>query len=84
MRVGFFEKRGGSTKGYVSLDQLICFFAYFVLFGSRKKKVVDFYLPNSRFHQLLIVHFQEQAQDLTLIRRQLLYWLENLQISCRY
>ena len=34
-------------KGYVSLDRLICFFAYFVLFGSRKKKVVDFYLPNS-------------------------------------
>ena len=51
-----------STKGYVSLDRLICFFAYFVLFGSRKKKVVDFYLPNSRFHWL----FQEPAQDLTL------------------
>ena len=50
------------TKGYVSLDRLICFFAYFVLFGSWKKKVVDFYLPNSRFHWL----FQEPAQDLTL------------------
>ena len=51
-----------SIKGYVSLDRLICFFAYFVLFGSWKKKVVDFYLPNSRFHWL----FQEPAQDLTL------------------
>ena len=56
------EKNYKFSKGYVSLDRLICFFAYFVLFGSRKKKVVDFYLPNSRFHWL----FQEPAQDLTL------------------
>ena len=54
--------RKNCSKGYVSLDRLICFFAYFVLFGSWKKKVVDFYLPNSRFHWL----FQEPAQDLTL------------------
>ena len=57
----YFQKKK-TSKGYVSLDRLICFFAYFVLFGSWKKKVVDFYLPNSRFHWL----FQEPAQDLTL------------------
>ena len=32
-------------------------------FDQSKIVGVDFYLPNSRFHQLLIVHFQEQAQD---------------------
>ena len=35
-------------------------------FDQSKRVVVYFYLPNSRFHWLLIVLFQEPVQDLTL------------------
>ena len=41
-------------------------FVFTASFVQSKRVVVDFYLPNSRFQWLLLLLFQEPAQDLTL------------------
>ena len=66
--------RNGNSKSLLKNIQVcilvFCFCVVYVQFWSKQKSghwtKVYFHLPNSRFHWLLLVLFQEPAQDLTL------------------
>ena len=75
-----------TAKGYVSLDRLICFFAYFVLFCVQKKEGRWFLSTKVQIPLTFTCAFPRTSSRLDtfqFFRRKLLHLLENLHISCK-
>ena len=72
-----------TAKGYVSLDRLICFFAYFVLFCVQKKEGCWFLSTKFQI-PLIFPRSSSRLDTFQFFRRKLPHQLRNLQINCIY